>query len=212
MKYAREIFVVVATLVLGVSSTVAAKPPLTCPAGLERRGSQPLTHITVVPPVQTCTVRMSHGYPLPDPHCTPGAVNSSVDVAMLQDPAFKTPCVRDQTSSPGQKAGTYKPYGVPHPANNRASTQTCELDHLVSLELGGADSLDNIWPQCGPAGVALNARYFKRKDKVENYLAAMVEAGKIDLATAQAGIATDWTQYLEAAGEWSAAHGHAGGK
>ena len=60
--------------------------------------------------------------------------------------------------------------------------QVCELDHLVPLELGGADTLDNIWPQCGPNGVGLHERYFKLKDMVENYLTApMVKAGRMDL-------------------------------
>jgi len=48
------------------------------------------------------------------------------------------------------------------------------LDHLISLELGGADTLDNIWPQCGPSGVALPQRFFKEKDTVENFLAMQV--------------------------------------
>jgi hypothetical protein len=78
------------------------------------------------------------------------------------------------------------------------------LDHLVSLELGGADTLDNIWPQCGPPGVKLAKRYFKIKDGVENYLAAKVKAGGISLKDAQRGIATEWTQYIpEAAAYWS---------
>ena len=71
--------------------------------------------------------------------------------------------------------------------------------HLVPLELGGADTLDNIWPECGPADVTLWKRYFKRKDLVENYLAKMVREGKMQLVDAQRGIAKDWTQYLPAA-------------
>jgi hypothetical protein len=70
------------------------------------------------------------------------------------------------------------------------------LDHLVSLELGGADTLDNIWPQCGPDEVSLSERYFKLKDTVENYLARQVKNGQMELAAAQQGIATDWTQFL----------------
>jgi hypothetical protein len=70
---------------------------------------------------------------------------------------------------------------------------------LISLELGGADTLENIWPQCGPKGVVLRNRYFKQKDIVENYLAREVKAGRMDLSEAQRGIAQDWTQYLDAA-------------
>lgn len=83
----------------------------------------------------------------------------------------------------------------------------CEEDHLVSLELGGADTLDNLWPQCGPSQAELNARYFKEKDLVENYLAAEVRAGHIPLEQAQRGIAQNWTQYRQPASDWYAHRG-----
>jgi hypothetical protein len=90
---------------------------------------------------------------------------------------------------------TYGQYGIPHPTNNQGPNQVCELDHLVPLELGGADTLDNIWPQCGPNQVALAKRYFKQKDMVESYLANQVKTGRMDLGKAQAAIAADWTQF-----------------
>jgi hypothetical protein len=80
------------------------------------------------------------------------------------------------------------------------------LDHLISLELGGADTLDNIWPQCGPSRVKLATRYFKIKDGVENYLAAKVKAGEISLQDAQRGIAADWTQYISDATTYWSSH------
>ena len=151
-----------------------------------------------LPPQYGCSVRMSNGYPVPDPSCTPGGVNPTVTVEVLRDPAYRTSCTRNSATSATQKNGTYGWYKIPHPTNNTGAHQTCELDHLVSLELGGADTLDNIWPQCGPPGVQLRQRYFKQKDLVENYLAAQVKAGAIDLTDAQYGIARDWTQYLDA--------------
>jgi hypothetical protein len=51
------------------------------------------------------------------------------------------------------------------------SNSTCEKDHFVPLEMGGADTLDNIWPQRGPSGATGLNRYFKQKDSVETYLA-----------------------------------------
>jgi hypothetical protein len=125
---------------------------------------------------------------------------------MLRNPHFRTKCVRDKATSAAKKTTTYGWYNVPHPANNQGPTQTCELDHLVSLELGGADTLDNIWPQCGPRGARGEHRYFKQKDAVEDYLAAQVRSGAISLADAQHGIATDWTQYLAAARAWKLQH------
>ena len=86
------------------------------------------------------------------------------------------------------------------PQHNSGSNQTCELDHLVPLELGGADGLGNIWPECGPDGVPLDERYFKAKERVENYLAGEVKAGRMSLEDAQRGIASDWTRYLTAVG------------
>ena len=62
-----------------------------------------------------------------------------------------------------------------------------------------ADTLDNIWPQCGPSDVALPQRFFKEKDTVENFLTMQVRAGRMDLIGAQRGIATDWTQFLDEA-------------
>lgn len=142
---------------------------------------------------------MSRGFPLPDPLCTPGAINPTLTVATLKDTHFRTDCVRDCVTSAETKKAVYRFYNVPKPANNVGQAQTCELDHLVSLEIGGADSLDNIWPQCGPADAVLAQRFFKIKDSVENYLAYRVRTGAIPLAVAQKGIAEDWTQYLAAA-------------
>jgi hypothetical protein len=142
-----------------------------------------------------CHVRMSTtGYPLPDPKCTPGAANPTVTLDILQNPAFTTKCVRDGATSPAQKRSTYTDYRIAKPAHNSGKTQTCELDHLVSLELGGADTLDNLWPQCGGKPV-----WFHIKDAVENYLAAEVKAGRMTLDDAQYGIAEDWSQYVPAA-------------
>ncbi len=62
-----------------------------------------------------------------------------------------------------------------------------EIDHLISLELGGADDVKNLWPQ--PYYQHPGAR---EKDLVENYLHRSVCSGKIELQEAQREIATDW--------------------
>lgn len=158
--------------------------------------STPLQAVSLPPSAQSCTTRVSNGFPLPDPSCTPGAVNPTLTVDVLRNPDFRTGCVRSDATTEEEKATTYNWYGIAHPAHNSGATQTCELDHLISLELGGADTLDNIWPQCGPDGVTLSKRYFKMKDTVENYLAKQVKDGNLGLDKVQKGIATDWTQYL----------------
>ena len=176
------------------------RPPNCAQFSIDTRASQPLRGVTLPPP-HGCHTRAINGYPVPDPSCTPGSINPTVTIAVLRDPAFRTACIRQQVTTAHEKAQTYSWYSIRHPANNTGGSQTCELDHLVSLELGGADTLDNIWPQCGPPGVGLDERYFKQKDAVENYLAWRVRHGEMDLAQAQKGIATNWTQYLAQAME-----------
>src|SRR5262249_55036104 len=63
-----------------------------------------------------------------------------------------------------------------------------EVDHLISLELGGSNSLKNLWPQSYVTS-PYNAHV---KDKLENKLHQMVCKGEIDLKAAQHAIATDW--------------------
>ncbi len=160
----------------------------------------------------SCTTEIRNGFPMPDPNCTPGAIDPTVTLRLLKSTGFRTSCVRDRATTANAKAATYNTYNLPHPANNTGRNQVCELDHLVSLELGGADTIDNIWPQCGPSGVELGDRYFKQKDSVENYLAAAVRAGVIGLKDAQEKIAKDWTQFLGPADDWWQTHsGRRGG-
>ncbi|HEY2860151.1 MAG TPA: hypothetical protein VGJ21_17160 [Terracidiphilus sp.] len=149
-----------------------------------------------------CGAKMRNGYPVPDAKCTPGGVNPSVTADVLHDPAWRTKQVRNCAESEAQKHAAYGWYDIAKPRVNSNENQVCELDHLVPLELGGADGMGNIWPECGPDGVTLKQRYFKQKDEVENYLAEEVRAGRIPLADAQRGIARDWTQYLNDADMW----------
>ena len=197
MKNAVGVLAVCALIGLGYQSARAADAPDCSEFDVDGTASQPLRSVSLPPAVGSCKVRMSNGFPLPDRNCTPGATNPTLTVEVLRDPAFTTRCVRDSATTAKDKAGTYKWYGTPHPADNQGVKQTCELDHLISLELGGADSLDNIWPQCGPDGVTLASRFFKQKDMVENYLAARVKDGSIKLEDAQQGIADDWTKFLD---------------
>jgi hypothetical protein len=59
-----------------------------------------------------------------------------------------------------------------------------ELDHLVSLEVGGSPTaVANLWPEQGEHNA---------KDPVENAAKAAVCSGKMTLADAQHKIATNW--------------------
>jgi hypothetical protein len=152
----------------------------------------------------SCHPSISNGYPVPDPRCTPGGINSTVTLSVMQDPGWRTRCIRDCEESQARKHVAYSWYQIENPQHNSGSNQICELDHLVPLELGGADGMGNIWPQCGPDDATLKNRYFKLKDRVENYLADEVKAGRMSLDAAQRGIASDWTQYLDEANRYCA--------
>jgi len=154
-----------------------------------------------------CSTSIRNGYPVPDPRCTPGGINPSVTPDVLRNPSWRTRCDRNCESSESEKHVAYHWYGVRAPHRNSGDNQVCELDHLVPLELGGADGLGNIWPECGPDATVLDSRYFKIKDRVENYLADEVKAGRMPLDAAQRGIASDWTQYLAAANQYCASRG-----
>lgn len=62
-----------------------------------------------------------------------------------------------------------------------------EVDHLISLELGGSNEIINLWPESYFTN--WNAR---DKDKIENRLRKLVCSNKISLEQAQFEIATDW--------------------
>jgi hypothetical protein len=62
-----------------------------------------------------------------------------------------------------------------------------EVDHLISLELGGSNSAKNLWPESYTGD--WNAHI---KDKLENKLHDLVCSGSLDLPTAQQEIATNW--------------------
>lgn len=63
-----------------------------------------------------------------------------------------------------------------------------ELDYLITPELGGAPDARNLWPQRYDVP-GWNARV---KDQLERLLPTLVCEGRVDLATAQREMATDW--------------------
>lgn len=66
-----------------------------------------------------------------------------------------------------------------------ATRGVAEWDHLVSLELGGANGPRNIWPQLDPAEKT-------RKDALENRLHREVCAGRLNLGLAQDEVRVFW--------------------
>jgi hypothetical protein len=65
-----------------------------------------------------------------------------------------------------------------------------EIDHLIPLCLGGSDDPSNLWPE--PRRIIEKEWNAEAKDRLERRMCNMVCDGKIDIATAQRALATDW--------------------
>jgi hypothetical protein len=139
---------------------------------------------------------------LPDLDCTPGDIVRAETADVICSSDFKTGSVRNQTTTAAEKNRVYQAYAIPHPAHNTGTSQVCEIDHLVSLELGGADTIANLWPQCSPGYENWQGPGFRDKDGFENYLWFHVCINRdVSLEDAQVQIASDWRKYWELAGK-----------
>jgi hypothetical protein len=116
---------------------------------------------------------------LPDSACTPGAIFPDATTGKICQSGYAG-SVRNVSTS--EKDQVYAEYGI---ASH--SPGQYEVDHLVSLELGGSNDIANLWPE-----LASPTPGFHQKDQVENYLHDQVCSGAIPLATAQQEIATNW--------------------
>lgn len=116
---------------------------------------------------------------LPDPACTPGDILPEATKAKICVSGYST-TVRDVPES--EKQAVYKEYGI-----KTHTSGEYEVDHFVSLELGGSNDISNLWPE--PAAPKPG---FHEKDKVENYLHDQVCSGAMTLKDAQIKIATNW--------------------
>jgi hypothetical protein len=124
---------------------------------------------------------------LPDPALTPGDT-LAVTTADICVPGYSAK-VRNVPAS--VKRGLYTAYHVvPKPGEH------FEVDHLISLELGGSNSTRNLWPE--PYQGNSNAH---DKDRLENRLHADVCTNTMPLSQAQRAIAANWIaayhQYVE---------------
>jgi hypothetical protein len=115
--------------------------------------------------------------PLPDPQLTPGA---TLDVTTNDI------CVTGYTKKIRHvpiavKRQVYREYGAVYRRG------AYEVDHLIPLELGGSNSVKNLWPES--YDIEWNARI---KDELENRLHVLTCNGTVSLNEAQHAIATDW--------------------
>jgi hypothetical protein len=116
--------------------------------------------------------------PNPDRRCSPGAYSSGLTRTVLCSPSFRTSTIRNVPDS--ERHAVEIEYGL----QPRGYGSPLEIDHIISLELGGSNSIANLYPERAPG--------YHLKDKLENRLHDMVCSGGIALRAAQAGIARNW--------------------
>jgi hypothetical protein len=122
------------------------------------------------------------GIALPDPSETPGVIRTTNAAKVCSE---TTTQYRHTTAS--TKKHVCMEYGLePH----CWGPEKAEIDHLLPLELGGLDNIQDLWPQPAPS--------YHWKDKLENFLKHEVcVTKKLELAAAQKCIMDDWVACYE---------------
>ena|SRR5271166_3791651 len=154
-------------------------------------GPGPQTTYTVQPQAApgSCHYAYSGPYPLPDPRCTPGAINPHVTQANISS----TICSAGYAESIRPPESVTEPEKIASAAayDYAGSLATAEYDHLIPLELGG-DPNDpaNLWvePNDNPAATTTT----NTKDSLEDRLHSIVCSDQMPLAAARQAIAADW--------------------
>jgi hypothetical protein len=130
-----------------------------------------------------CAAQDRPALELPDRRLTPGAV-VQVSLDQICTVGYSR-TVRNVSIE--EKRQVFWRYQVRYVPN------TYETDHSIPLELGGSNSVENLWPQ--PLRGPYNAHM---KDRLENRLRWMVCDGEMPLSEAQQRIAVNWiTLYRE---------------
>ena len=119
--------------------------------------------------------------PRPDRRCSPGAYYSELTKQVICSAGFRTSTIRNVPQS--EKFSVENEYGM-QPGHYGS---TLEIDHIVSLELGGSNDIANLYPEPGSGAASYHV-----KDRLENRLHRLVCAGTISLHAAQLGIARNW--------------------
>lgn len=169
--------------------------------------SAPFILLALMPLAAGCGHRSNEGSGVS--RLTPGRINAGPSVASIPDPHNPSaPILPDASKTPGDvlevassdvctsgysklvrnvpsalKRQVYESYGITHREKGEF-----EIDHLISLELGGSNSVRNLWPQ----SFLTQPWNAKVKDQLENELHSEICSGKIDMKTAQQEIASDW--------------------
>ena len=175
--------VLIAVVLSGCAATVDTQPapkttPVASPTSKSSFGPEPNWGVA------TRTTGCQFNGPIQDKACTPGAIFPDATKAKICTPGYAG-SVRNVTTS--MKNKVYAAYGI----KTRKPGQY-QVDHLISLQLGGSNDISNLWPE--PAEPKPG---FHEKDRIENYLHDEICKGNISVREAQIQIATNWPAVYE---------------
>lgn len=123
--------------------------------------------------------------PIPNPDLTPGKISDATQeqvckVGFTKDSRHVTQKMKDEV---------FKRYGF---ISGQFKPGDYEIDHFISLELGGANDVENLWPQpyAGDHGA-------RKKDVIETHFHREICKGHMTLKDAQDRIRADWVKEYE---------------
>ena len=163
---------------VGNSASISIRKPESIVSSPVVQNTAPTqTHFGIRTKTSGCVANQT----LPDPDCSPGAVLTT-DTSVICVSGY-TQTVRNVPDS--EKQQVFAEYGIPWSEHSGY-----EVDHIISLELGGSNDISNLFPES--YSIQYNAHV---KDSFENYLHSQICSNKIPVAVAQTEIATDWLKY-----------------
>jgi hypothetical protein len=114
---------------------------------------------------------------LPDPQLTPGDCVEGVTVEQLQEVGYSK---HHRHVPEALRRAVFAEYGIAWEERN-----DYEVDHLISLSLGGSNSIRNLWPEPLRLNVDGKDLGAVTKDALEDRLHWLVISGQLDLKQAQ---------------------------
>jgi hypothetical protein len=151
--------------------------------------------VRVPAPAERSIIRYVDGQPMPNIALTPGEAYRGVGPNDFCVAGY-TERVRDVSSTVRRQV--FAAYQIPY-----SQHALYEVDHLIPLEIGGDNSIKNLWPEKGSRP--------NPKDGLENRLHNLVCTGSLSTAKAQRAVATNWVAALHTYGSSAVAYDPGGG-
>jgi hypothetical protein len=165
------------------ATTTSAAPPPAPASTTTSSGGGSYPDVPILLKTRTKSSGCTLG-PLPDRRCSPGAYSKSLTKAVICSASFRTGSVRNVSTSTRHQVE--QEYGLAP----KSYGSSLEIDHIVSLELGGSNNIANLFPE--KATLPNHQPGFRVKDKLENAAHDAVCNGTITLSYAQHQIAANW--------------------